>query len=273
MTPSGKPPLGWGPAVAAAFVALCGCSAERFQQDFDSSPLGTYTAAALASDWKAPLWSDGVAEGRVSIVDGEQAYSGRSLQVRYPAGSFGTEEGGAEWLVELGGAHTTLTCSYRVRFGEEFDFVLGGKLPGLAGGTANTDGAIPDGTDGFSARLMWREQGRVVSYVYHPDQPDEYGQDFPWDDDFQLYFQPGDWHLVEQRLVLNTPGQHDGVLEGWLDGVQGQHHEGLRFRDTDGLTLDLLYFSTFFGGDDATWAAVADEQITFDDFVITTAER
>jgi hypothetical protein len=43
------------------------------------------------------------------------------------------------------------------------------------------------------------------------------------------------------------------------------------YRLSDGTySIDALYFSTFFGGDDATWAPTKDETVDFDDFVICT---
>jgi len=38
--------------------------------------------------------------------------------------------------------------------------------------------------------------------------------------------------------------------------------DGARF------SIDALYFSTFFGGGDASWAPTAEQRIDFDDFVI-----
>jgi len=43
-------------------------------------------------------------------------------------------------------------------FGDNFDFVRGGKLPGLGGGASRGFGGTPEEyQNGFSARLMWRE--------------------------------------------------------------------------------------------------------------------
>ena len=43
-------------------------------------------------------------------------------------------------------------------FGQDFDFVRGGKLPGLGGGESMGYGGTPEQyQNGFSARLMWRE--------------------------------------------------------------------------------------------------------------------
>ena len=67
---------------------------------------------------------------------------------------------GSTELIEANGS-----CEFH-----RIDFVKGGKLPGLFGGEGNTGGGIPTGMDGFSARMMWRGSGRVVQYVYYPDQ-------------------------------------------------------------------------------------------------------
>lgn len=245
-------------------------SALLFAQDFDDSPLGTYTRDSLDADWRSPPWENGIDEGRLAIVEGSEAYSGRSLRVLYPQGGVGPGEGGAQWRLELGSSYDELFLSYRVRFGAGFDFVRGGKLPGLVGGAANTGGDPPDGTDGWSARMMWRVDGAVVQYLYHPDQPGTYGEDLSWEIGGERFFEPGQWHQVEHRIVMNTPGEHDGLVEGWFDGVLALRREGIRFRDVDSFSIDALYFSTFFGGSDETWAATSDEYVYFDDFVIST---
>lgn len=61
-----------------------------------------------------------------------------------------------------------MRLSYAVRFSSNFNFVLGGKLPGLYGGIGNTGGNIPDGTDGFSTRYMWGRNGVGEVYAYLP---------------------------------------------------------------------------------------------------------
>jgi hypothetical protein len=241
-----------------------------YHNDLDDDPVGTYTVANLAADWNDPPWNNGVSEGRVSIIDGNDARSGRSLRVLYPAGTVGPWDNGAQWRLVLGQDHAELFCSYWLRFRPGFDFVLGGKLPGLVGGAANTGGDPPDGTDGWSARMMWRQKGKVVQYVYHPDQPGPFGEELPWDVGGQRYFTPGVWHHVEHRVVMNSPGRHDGLIQGWFDGELALDARGLRFRDVDSFAIDALYFSTFFGGSGPQWAPTVDETIDFDTVIIST---
>jgi hypothetical protein len=146
----------------------------------------------------------------------------------------------------------------------------GGKLPGLAGGNANTGGHKPNGQDGWSARMMWRPDGKIVQYVYQPDQPGNYGVDYPWDfGGYPRYFTPGQWYCVETYVQMNSPGKKDGVIRSWLNGEKALEVKNLRFRDIPSLQIDKMYFSTFFGGADATWAPPADCYADFGKFVIS----
>ena len=235
--------------------------------DFDGSPLGDYTPAAFHSDWPAAEWVSGLGTGRAEIVDGASAYSGRSLRLEYPADTYGSRNQAIQARIDLPRRFEELYVSYRVRFEDGFDFVKGGKLPGLIGGAGNVGGNRPNGRDGWSGRMMWRRGGDAVQYVCHPDQPGTYGEDFRW----ERRFEPGRWHTVEHRFVMNTPQMHDGILQAWFDGVEALYVDDLRFRDVDSFAIDQFYISTFFGGGDSTWSPAKDEYILFDDIIISTA--
>ena len=59
-----------------------------------------------------------------------------------------------------------MLLSYEMAFEEGFDWVKGGKLPGLRGGLNSTGcsgGKLASGMDCFSARLMWRRNGNGES--------------------------------------------------------------------------------------------------------------
>lgn len=242
---------------------------EFFHQDLEHRSSGLYTKQQLQEDWGNPTWNDGVDEGRVRIVgDNEE----KMLQVDYPKGEFGTKKTGVQWKTPLP-AREELTLSYRLKFSDGFDFVKGGKLPGLAGGIANTGAQKPNGSDGFSARIMWRRDGGIVQYVYHPDQPEDFGEDFSWNHGgVERRFQPGIWYEVKTRIVMNTPGQRNGILQSWLNGELALDVKTLRLRDRSDLSIDVLYFSTFFGGSDSSWASKGGK-IFFDDVVVVSREQ
>ena len=192
---------------------------------------------------------------------------GTALRVAYPTGSAsrdaGGPDGGMQAYLELpGGPVEALDLVYRVRFPPGFDFVKGGKLPGLYGGTVTGGREIPDGTDGFSTRYMWRAGGAGEVYAYLPTSR-EHGTSLGrgcW------WFVPGQWTEIHQRVLLNSPDAADGRVLVWQDGRQVLDATGLRFRTTGELRIDGLFFSTFFGGSDSTWASPVDQYADFAGF-------
>ena len=262
------PPEAPGPAFPASGPSPGGRAGggEILRVDFEADPLGPYTPARLAADFGAVgTFHQGLVVGRAAVVAAER---GMALRVLYPRGSVGPSQGGAQFFVGVAGEHDELYCSYRVRFAPGFDFVRGGKLPGLVGGSHPTGGKPAD--DGFSARLMWRPDGAVVQYVYHPRQTSTYGVDLPYLlDGAPARFSPGVWHRVEHRVVMNTPGQANGFLQAWIDGVLALDQRDRVWRLDAAVHVDALYFSTFFGGNDPSWGATRDEAIDFDDFVVS----
>lgn len=240
---------------------------ELFRATFDAATPGPYAEAAVEADFNgAPTWNDGLDEGRATIVEeGNQ----RFLRVTYPANQFGPANGGVQFKVPLGGSHDELFFAYRVRFGEGFSFMKGGKLPGLVGGSSPT-GCSPD-PDGFSARNMWRGGGDIVQYVYWPEQPNTCGDDLDYETGGDaLSFNPGQWHTVEHRVRMNTVGSQDGVLEAWVDGELSLSDDARLWRNDGTFAIDTLYFSTFFGGSDSSWAPASAQTVDFDDLVVST---
>lgn len=237
-----------------------------YRNSFDDDLSGVYTPKLLRLDWNAPKWEDGVSEGRVFVVDGGEAHAGHSLRVRHPANSLEA----SEWILRLPAGREDIYASYWVKFDEQFDFVKEGKVGGLCGGACNSGGLKPNGRDGFEAIVLWGENGAVNQYVYHPDQATEYGDVFQWNWGGQRYFKPGEWHHLEMRVVMNTPGHRDGFVIGWFDGQPALYAQGLRFRDTPTLQIDGFYFQTHFGGCCKEWEPKKDEYIYYDDVVVST---
>lgn len=153
---------------------------------------------------------------------------------------------------------------YMVRFPLGFDFVRGGKLPGLYGGAGNSGGRIPNGRDGFSMRLMWLSGGRGQVYAYLPTSQ-TYGTSLLQG---QFRFVPGQWHRIRQVVRLNAPGRADGTVALWLDDRFVGESTSLRIRDVGSLHIDGLFVDVFFGGNDDSWAATEDTFIDFARFEI-----
>jgi hypothetical protein len=205
--------------------------------------------------------------------------SGRTFaRVRYPAGSIspgtvkqlGAPSGGVGFRVKLGlPPSNTMHLSYYVRFAPNFEFVKGGKLPGMGGGNGNTGGKIPNGYDGFSSRLMWRDGGHGEVYAYLPSSK-------TWGTSLgrgSWTFKKGVWHHMEQTLRVNTPGKRDGKVMVWQDGRLVFRTGGLEFRRTGDLKIDQLIFETFFGGGARDWATPVDTWADFADVSVSTRDK
>jgi hypothetical protein len=147
-----------------------------------------------------------------------------------------------------------------------FDFVKDGKLPGLYGGTVTAGRHIPDGTNGFSTRYMWRKGEAGEVYAYLPSSV-SHGTSLGRN---SWQFAPGQWTLTEQEVRLNTPGESDGSVTVWINGTQVFQQTGIVYRTTRNLKIDGLFFSTFFGGGDSSWASPSDQYAEFAEFSVRT---
>ena len=121
--------------------------------DFANHKTGLYDINTFSKDWDNPKSNRGITEKRASIVKkkGEKV-----LEITIPKGT--ASDGGAFWRLNFPKDLEDVTFEYDIMFGDNFDFVRGGKLPGLGGGTSKGYGGTPEEyQNGFSARLMWRE--------------------------------------------------------------------------------------------------------------------
>lgn len=146
--------------------------------NFDNHHTGPYSSTDFKHDWHiSPPNSSGLSAGRLSIVRDPAGIENKVLRVTYSAGQTGGNSA-MVFNVPLSNKDNTLWFQYRVMFDPGFIWVKGGKLPGLAGSDKPT-GCIDNGTfDGFSARLMWRENGAVYGYFYYPDKSEKCGDYF-----------------------------------------------------------------------------------------------
>ncbi|MDA9557382.1 hypothetical protein N9R79_07780 [Vibrio sp.] len=184
--------------------------------------------------------------------------------------------------------HNTLHFSYKVRFKEDYDFRLGGKLPGLGGLNKNVDRSIyPTGCrsegqkpdHGFSLRVMFREQGKAVGYFYHQDNPNinngrgnnNCGEDVPYQhkgDDF--YFIPGQTYLIEQSVTMNSPNESNGRVHVYINGNRVLMRDNMVFSQTGQYGINTILLDIWHGGSQDNWAPQVNSAITIDDFALST---
>jgi hypothetical protein len=243
-----------------------------FYLNFETSPLGEYEAADIEREWPGVHWPK--PQGRVNVIEEGSNKGNRFIRVNYPRGGVGSSKGGGFWTVDFkdgfGTAYDELYVSYKVRFAKGFDPVKGGKLPGMMGGQGNRGGKRANGYDGWSARMMWRAEAAAVFYVYHADMPGIYGDDYKWDEVETRLFPAGEWVQIEHRIVMNSPENKNGILQGWYNGELAVDNHDMRYRKVDSFAIDGFYFNTFFGGSGADWAPTRNETIDFDDFIFST---
>lgn len=247
---------------------------ERPIQTTQDKPLwqGGFADQNWRSHWQVRQQEDWGWQNAEVVADPTRQFT-RVLRVRYPAGSVspsfsrktGAPLGGMQFFANLGIApQDSLKLSYHVYFSKDFEFVKGGKLPGLFGGKGNSGGDIPNGTDGFSTRLMWRRKGSGEVYAYLPTSR-KHGTSIGRG---QWQFRPGTWHHIEQQVDLNQASRKDGRIQVWLDGRKVLNKDKLQFRSTARLKIDGILFSTFFGGSDRSWAPSKEVVIYFADFSV-----
>jgi|GEM_PF-5255302 hypothetical protein len=252
--------------------------------DFEQFSSGTnFTRAHWQSAGFTVPWVNGFDANR-AMIDGAHAHSGsKSLRLYYPKGQFGTANTGGQAPLMVP-PQDEYFASYYVRFSEDFSWGTtseGGKLPGLAGGSRCSGCATCTGSNGFTARLMWRPGGKAVIYLYHLDKVNP-----PCGDNYDivvdgktLYFEKGKWYKISQRVKVNSGTNKDGEVEMWINDQHAQIKlysgtlvdklSGIQFV-SNGDKVDALYFSTFHGGNSAEWAPMVDSYIWFDDIVIST---
>ncbi|NLK82072.1 MAG: hypothetical protein GX277_07790 [Bacteroidales bacterium] len=245
-----------------------------YHTDFETNPVGTsYERAVWAADGFNPdTWDNGL--GTRTYLDNSTSVSGtKSLRVTYPAGEFGTGPNGTQ-IPLLFAPQNEVYMSYWLKFSDNFSWGTtseGGKLPGLAGGQRCSGCATCTGSNGFSARLMWRPGGQAVLYLYHMDKVNACGDNLNlvYPSGNNVIFNKGEWYHIMQRVRVNSNGSTaDGEVEVWVNGQQVLLTTGYRFT-SNGDKVDNLYFSTFHGGSDASWAPTETCYTWFDDVKIS----
>ena len=206
----------------------------------------------VATRWVGTRRTTTMEEGRKVFTGGFEAGkfggNGNGHIIRFPLAP------GSEYILE-----------YRFRFDAGFDFSRGGKIPGMGGGNA------PSGCDastgvGFTARSMWRQQGRLIGYIYDMDQSGECGNAIETGFNFAV----GRWYNVKQRIKLNTGGAHDGILQMWIDDRQVINRSNMGWmREAPDRRIDKVFLDFFFGGSTADWSPSRNCSITFTDMFAT----
>ncbi|MEM1441219.1 MAG: polysaccharide lyase [Verrucomicrobiota bacterium] len=234
--------------------------------DFDSLKAGELDPERVENLFGKLRWER--LRGRAHVVE---KGSEKMLRIDFPKGRVGSDKSGAQFVVELP-LRRELVLRYRVRPEEKFEFVKGGKLPGLSsGGSQFTGGRPPGEAGGWSARYMWRREGALELYFYHPQMKGKFGERHSLD----AILEPGQWTELTQHIDTGNRGMSNGSIRIWIDDELKLELKGLKLHGEDYGPIDSFLFHTFYGGSDKSWAPSRDTQLYFDDLEITspTAEE
>lgn len=204
------------------------------------------------------LWNPAFAHfNRVSL---EKSTIVDRLRVTISPNGVGPEHSGCQGRLRFSKdrrQYEVASCEYRLMFQDNYNFAKGGKLPGLAGGVS-INKIPPSGglsIPGFSARIMFRENGKAYLYLYHKHQKNKYGDYF----DLNQSFVPGAIHSVQQKIDIKN-----GIISVKIDGFECLWLRDFDLGYTDGARIDQLLFSVFHGGSDpALWAPKKPQNIYF----------
>ncbi|ORY01865.1 hypothetical protein K493DRAFT_277676 [Basidiobolus meristosporus CBS 931.73] len=202
------------------------------------------------------------------------------LRVFYPKGSRTPsspgKQGGLGFYAKPLSLKDEATLEYKVFFPRGFNFVKGGKLPGIYGGSPD----CPNGNDKrkcFTTRFMFRTRGDGELYAYLPmNQASGYCNIKPrsvcnpsYGDSLgrgSFRFTTGKWHTLRQSIRLNKVGRQDGVLRVWVDGKLVINYRKAVFRNQPNVKNIGLIFHTFFGGSTPDYRTPVDQYSYFKDF-------
>ena len=208
----------------------------------------------------------------------------KGIHCEYPKGDFGSAAGTYFRAEPKGFPCTNVTLSYDVYFPESFDFVKGGKLPGIWGGEPGSGGG--DWNDnGWSFRVMFREGGQAVAYIYMCTDQGSYDGDEKcklvknqgpgfdtiahhtngagidlWRDS-KLQFKKGAWNTVSINVKVNDPKKSNGVVELTVNNVTMKFN-GMCWSEKAKKASGIL-FATWFGGGSKEYAPSKTQKADF----------
>lgn len=190
-------------------------------------------------------------------------FRGHSMRVSYPPAHNGSPRVVHRFALDESASSATL--SFDMKLHRKFEFVKGGKIHGLAGGTA-TAGCKPIEEDGWSVRLKWREHGVPEIYVYHQDRVARCGDQFAAED---FKFARDRWYRIDLQVIRNSgPRNYDGKAVLYIDGEKVVQVKGLRLSGETKVDIDQFLFNTFYGGGSSDYSPSKTNYIYYDNFSV-----
>jgi hypothetical protein len=228
-------------------------------------------AVIFATDFESKTWAkEWTHAGEMPVIDTVsedpahrfEPLLGKALRVRIAKGANGALNTLFKFKPETGKEPDEIYFRYYLRLGADWNqSIEGGKMPGISGtyGRAGWGGRKSDGRNGWSARGLFARtvpEGNnplagltpIGTYCYHADMRGKYGDNFIWQKGYRGYLENNRWVCIEYYVKLNTPGKHDGILRGWIDGRPAFEKTDLRYRLVDTLHIEQIWMNIYHGG-------------------------
>lgn len=236
------------------------------QGDNNCLPVGNVTT----QQWKDDVFNIDI-HNNGSVYSQLTSVAPCGYEVLYPAGAIGGASAvGGQWETNNKGQEKWLT--YCIEFDADFDFVIGGKMPGIGGGSTPTGGVGAD-CSGYTLRMQWgggSNQSNMIAYLYWQGQSGQNSGNNPaFGDVFPLGFDPqqGTKYEITMGVNIGTPGNNDGWFEVYVNGTLYVSQYNMMFMcPTSTYSNDKFVFSTFYGGGSAAWAPQTDQTAVFSGF-------
>lgn len=156
-----------------------------------------------------------------------------AMKVRLPAGA---EASGIAFPWEPANIrpHAAACLAYNVRLSESAGGGHDGVLPGL-------EGRDEGGTQRFTVSAAWLKSGEsgLASEIVLKREPGEAAKEKTGleIESTNVAFPKGRWLRVNQEMVLNKPGEADGVVRLWIDGKLVAERADMRLRSDTGVSF------------------------------------
>ncbi|MFT5808183.1 MAG: hypothetical protein ACI9LG_002484 [Moritella dasanensis] len=233
--------------------------------NFDNQQSGEYTADMFNADFNNE-W--GKVTGKANVVDRSGS---NQLAVTHPKDNYKQGITAGKDLNEF----DELYFSYEITFGKDYDFSMGGKMPGLAGLNSNVS-TKPDGCDtvgeddGFSLRSMFREDGRAIGYFYHQDKSNKCGDEIDYQHEGKDFsFKREKTYLIEQYVKMNDANQANGIVTIYVNGFKVLERKNMTFSENGIYAINYQYTQLWHGGNSSDWAVDRDSTAYLDNFTLS----
>lgn len=228
----------------------CGAAASRIEQMNVKAPSGQLMTPI---QFQTELGRDnrGIVQ-RSRVVKVSDAPPDVAIEVSLPKGSASplrpqSVPGGIvfKWAPDGLKTATSACLRYAVRLPEDFEPGKGGVLPGVFGGTLPPIREISDGTTGFAIHALWRPDGKLE---FHPQVPTNKLSNPAMLSRGKYKLARGRWVWIDQKIMLNTPGQNDGAYKLWIDGKLSFEHDQVAWRANADIGLNGISGAVYYGG-------------------------